>query len=151
MLVQQLMILNPDADRDKMLKWSRVFDANGLLETLNLYRCNIAELPESFGAVLCTGDLYLEGNQLESLPQSFSNVSVGGSLDLYDIELRCLPPNFEQIRVGGALQLGYNKLHSLPPTFGKIRVGGNLFLNANPELTGIPEEFPNVKGKVCRF
>ena len=53
MLVQQLMALNPDANRDKMLKY-RKFGANGLLRDWNLSYCKIAELPETFGAVLCT-------------------------------------------------------------------------------------------------
>ena len=94
---------------------------------LNLDRCKIVVLPESFGDVLCTGDLVLEGNQLESLPLSFSNLTVGGTLYLQFNKLRCLPPNFEQIRVGDALLLNYN-----------------------PELTGIPAQFPNVKGTVYR-
>ena len=125
MLVQQLMILNPDAARHKMLK-GRFFDANGLLKDWILDYCNITELPESFGAVLCTGHLNLQYNQLESLPLSISNLSVGGSLDLSGNKLRCLPPNFEQ-----------------------IRVGENLYLDGNPELYRIPG-FPNVKGKVYR-
>ena len=120
------MALNPDADRDKMLKGRR-FDANGLLMHWYLKYCKIAELSESFGAVLCTGNLELNGNQLESLPRSFANLSVGNNLHLNHNKLRCLPPNFEQ-----------------------IRVGGNLALNHNPELTGIPEEFPNVKVDISR-
>jgi len=126
MLVQQLMALNPDADRDSMLEYC-YFDANGLLTGWNLNSCKIAELPESFGDVLCTRNLYLQGNQLESLPLNFGNLSVGGDLNLASNKLRCLPPNFEQ-----------------------IRVGRNLYLWSNPELTGIPTEFPNVKGNVIR-
>ena len=125
-LVEQLMALNPGANRDQMLK-GRNFDANGLLENWSLSSCRIAELPESFGGILYTGDLHLGGNKLRSLP-----------------------PNFEQIRVGGRLNLSHNTLRSLPPNFEQIRVGGYLFLNANPGLTGIPTEFPNVKGRVFR-
>ena len=124
MLVQQLMILNPHANRDSMLRY-RDFDANGLLEKWNLAYCKIAELPESFGDVLCSGDLWLDNNQLESLPRSFANLSVGRHLNLGGNKLRCLPPNFEQ-----------------------IKVGGDLYLRRNPKLTGIPTEFPNVKGRV---
>merc|ERR1712166_314022 len=109
MLVQQLMILNPDANRDNMLQGRR-FDANGLLTDWRLSYCKIAELPESFGAVVCTGVLNLGGNELESLPLSFSNLTVGGHLHLHYNRLRCLLPNFEQIRVGGDLNLGDNKL-----------------------------------------
>ena len=101
-LVQQLMALNPGANRDSMLK-CRDFDANGLLEDWDLSWCKIAELPESFGAVLCPGTLNLSHNQLASLPLSLRNLSVGGHLCLSFNELRCLPPNFEQTRVGRPL------------------------------------------------
>ena len=57
MLVQQLMALNPGADRDKLLKYC-YFDANGLVVSWNLSCCRIAELPETFGDLLCSGDLY---------------------------------------------------------------------------------------------
>ena len=125
-LAREIMFVSPDANRDRLLKHLS-FSANGLLENWDLGRCKIAKLPESCGDVMCTGDLDLQGNRLESLPLSFGTLSVGGGLILYDNNLRCLPPNFEQ-----------------------IRVGGNLFLDGNPELTGIPTEFPNVKGKVYR-
>ena len=125
-LVEQLMALNPDADRARML-WRRNFDANGLLVNWYLRGCKIAKLPETFGDILCTRHLNLTGNQLESLPLRFSNLSVGGDLHLYNNKIRSLPPNFEQ-----------------------IRVGGNLILHGNPELTDIPARFPNVKGTVFR-
>ena len=124
MLVEQLMALNPDANRDQMLSRRR-FDAKGLLKDWNLDSCDIAELPESVGDILCTAYLSLSNNLLESLPLSFSNLSVGGDLYLYGNKLRSLPPNFEQ-----------------------IRVGGDLDLDPNRGLTGIPAEFPNVKGTV---
>ena len=125
-LVEQLMALNPDADRARMLR-GRDFGANGLLKSWDLFYCNNAKLPESFGDILCTGDLHLACNLLESLPLRFSNLFVGGNLNLYGNKLRSLPPNFEL-----------------------IRVGGDLNLRGNPELTGIPAEFPNVKGGVFR-
>ena len=149
MLVEQLMALNPDANRDRMLK-GRNFDANGLVVNWYLNSCKIAELPETFGDILCTGNLGLGANLLESLPLSFSNLSVGGDLNLHSNKLRSLPPNFAQIRVAGDLRLGDNNLRSLPPNFAQIRVGGRLHLGANPELTEIPAEFPNVKGWVFR-
>ena len=131
-LVEQLMALNPDAMRDSwiqrhhMLK-CRCFDANGLLKSWDLGWCDIAKLPESFGDILCTGNLYLNANRLESLPLRFVNLRVGGCLSLKTNKLRSLPPNFEQIRVGDGLDL-----------------------YGNPELTGIPAQFPNLKGTVYR-
>ena len=126
MLAEQLTALNPDADRARMLK-NRRFDANGLLEGWDLGCCNIAKLPETFGDILCTGDLYLNDNLLQSLPLSLATLSIGGELDL-----------------------GGNNLLSLPPNFDQVRVEGSLYLHGNPELTGIPTEFPNVMGWVFR-
>ena len=121
------MALNPDADRAKMLR-GREFGANGLLKNWYLgLGCDIPKLPESFGDTLCTGNLDLNLNHLESLPLRFSNLSVGGHLYLDNNKLRSLPPNFDQ-----------------------IRVGGDLNLRGNPDLTGIPAQFPNVKGTVYR-
>ena len=148
-LVEQLTALNPDANRDIMLR-GREFGANGLLESWYLNFCNIAKLPQSFGDILCTAHLDLDNNLLESLPLRFSNLSVGGNLYLSSNKLRSLPPNFEQIRVRGNLTLYGNKLCCLPPNFDQIRVGGDLNLRGNPELTGIPADFPNVKRTVSR-
>ena len=98
MLVEQLTALNPGTNRDQMLK-GRNFDANGLLESWGLSCCNIAELPETFGDVLCTGYLRLSYNKLRSLP-----------------------PNFEQIRVGGDLYLGGNpELTDIPAEFLNVK------------------------------
>lgn len=120
------MALKQDAHRDRMLGRRR-FDDNGQLEDWGLFYCKIAKLPATFGDILCTRDLNLGGNQLESLPLRFSNLSVGGDPHLHGDKLRSLPPNFEQ-----------------------IRVGGDLDLRGNLGLTGIPAEFPNVKGRVSR-
>ena len=99
----------------------------------------LAEFPNTKGGVfrpwatsscrsaLANGDLHLYGNELESLPLRFSTLRVGGNLYLNNNDLRYLPPNFEQIRVGGNL---------------------NLDGNPWPELTSIPNEFPNVEGIV---
>jgi hypothetical protein len=64
--------------------------------------------------------------------------------------LKSLPLRFSNLSFGGFLSLSNNKLRSLPPNFEQIRVGGSLDLNPNPELTEIPTEFPNVKGRVFR-
>ena len=125
-VAREIKFVSPATDREEILKY-RELDDNGLLKNWYLNSCKIAELPETFGDILCTGDLYLSNNLLESLPLRFSNLSVGGRLNLSNNTLRSLPPNFDQ-----------------------IRVGGNLFLNGNPGLTGIPTEFPNVKGRVFR-
>ena len=55
---------------------------DGTLESWNLIGCNLTALPEEFGAVRTTGDLWLNNNQLTSLPESFGNITVGGDLHL---------------------------------------------------------------------
>jgi len=131
MLVEQLMALNPDANRNKMLS-RRSFSANGLLKDWNLRFCDIAKLPETFGNVLCTGVLCLSNNLLNFLPLRFSNLSVGGDLYLDDNNLTIMEPHFRQIRVGGNLSLSGNRSCLMP------------------EMQRRHQEFPNVKGTVYR-
>ena len=61
-----------------------------------------------------------------------------------------LPPSFGALVCSGDLYLNHNKLESLPKGFSEISVAGDLWLRGNPQLTGVPENFPNVKGKVRR-
>ena len=61
-----------------------------------------------------------------------------------------LPPSFGVLVCSGILTLSYNKLESLPESFSEITLGGFLNLRYNPQLTGVPENFPNVKGRVRR-
>ena len=118
------MLVNPGADRQNMLQ-RREFDQSGKLGNWGLGYCNISKLPPSFGALACSGDLHLGGNRLELLPNSFLEITVAGKLFL-----------------------SYNKLKSLPESFSEISVGRNVYLGGNPQLTGVPEDFPNVKGTV---
>ena len=60
--------------------------------------------------------------------------------------LVCNGPNYR----GTSLDLSDNKFESLPESFSEIIVAGSLSLSGNPQLTGVPENFPNVKGRVFR-
>ena len=64
------MLVSPGANRQKMLRG--YIDLGGKLEYWSLTRCNISKLPPSFGALVCSGDLYLNHNKLKSLPKGFS-------------------------------------------------------------------------------
>ena len=70
------------------------------------------------------------------------------------LESRCkiskLPPSFGALVCSGNLNLNSNKLESLPDSFSEISVAGDLSLGGNPQLTGVPENFSNVKGRVWR-
>ena len=65
-------------------------------------------------------------------------------------KLESLPDSFSEISVAGGLALNDNKLKSLPEGFSEITVAGNVYLYGNPQLTGVPENFPNVKRTVNR-
>ena len=83
------MLVSPGADKEKMLK-GRKFDKRGELVHWDLGYCKISQLPESFCALVCRGNLYLCGNQLRSLPEGFGNIIVGENLHLYGNQLRSL-------------------------------------------------------------
>ena len=80
MLIPSMLRCSPGADEAKIRKGLRF--NGGRLEHWVLGGCNLSALPEEFGTVRTTGDLWLEHNQLESLPESFANVTVGGALYL---------------------------------------------------------------------
>jgi hypothetical protein len=88
-LVDHTMLVSPGADRQEMLKY-REFESDKL-EYWSLTRCNISKLPPSFGALVCSGDLYLSHNKLESLPKGFSEISVAGGPWLRGNPLEQLP------------------------------------------------------------
>ena len=97
----------------------RRFDKDGQLVHWFLQGCSIGKLPESFGAVVCSGDLWLNDNQLSSLPASFHEASVGGNLYLYGNRLQSLPAS-----IGGQPSLKSSSLQAVLP--GSYYVGGDL-------------------------
>jgi len=149
-LIRHIIAVNPDVDREKMTRsdvdrWKsgRRFDKEYLLVDWNLCGCKISVLPRSFSALVCTGDLELNCNQLRSLPADFGQLEVGGYLQLNANQLESLPADFGQLQVGGFLSLDHNQLGSLPADFGQLKVGGNLWLNDN-QLDSLPEGFENI-------
>ena len=122
-LARHIIAVNPDVDREKMLRGLE-FDKEDLLVSWNLRSCKISLLPRSFSALVCTGYLYLDNNQLGSLPADFG-----------------------QLQVGGDLRLNHNQLDSLPEGFENISVGEDLYLYNN-QLVEQSCSFPNVQGEV---
>merc|ERR1711865_1031011 len=88
-LIRHIIAVSPGANRKKMLR-SLNFDKKGLLVDWNLCGCKISVLPRSFSALVCTGDLDLGDNQLESLPANFGQLQVGGGLWLHSNQLQFL-------------------------------------------------------------
>ena len=77
-----------------------LFDKDILLEDWDLCRRKIRALPLSFGALVCTGDLLLNNNQLGFLPTDFGQLKVGRHLYLSYNRLGSLPADFSQLVVG---------------------------------------------------
>ena len=84
--------------------------------------------------------------------RSFDQSGKLGNWCLNNCNISKLPPSFGVLVCSGYLDLSYNKLKSLPESFSEITVASrrNLVLIGNPQLTGVPENFPNVKGTVHR-
>jgi len=80
-------------------------------------------LPESFGFLVCSGNLDLSCMGLQSLPDSFHNIAVGGDLSLRSNRLLTLPESIGELRVGRTLNLKNNQLTTVPESFRHIEVG----------------------------
>merc|ERR1712166_1547821 len=85
-LARHIIAVNPDVDREKLLKGLK-FDKEDLLVDWNLNSCKISVLPRSFSALVCTGNLHLNYNQLGSLSADFGQLQVGGDLYLSNNQL----------------------------------------------------------------
>jgi len=79
-----------------------------------------------------------------------------GKLGVWDLDcckISKLPPSFGALVCCGDLHLSENELESVPEGFSEITLGGKLYLGNNTgySLTGVPKNFPNVKGTVYRL
>eukprot|EP00656_Telonema_subtile_P006652 TRINITY_DN13081_c0_g1_i1.p1 TRINITY_DN13081_c0_g1~~TRINITY_DN13081_c0_g1_i1.p1 ORF type:complete len:276 (-),score=46.55 TRINITY_DN13081_c0_g1_i1:77-904(-) len=133
-LIPRLLRCNPDTTESALREGLR-FDVDGVLVDWDLSR-RLSALPEEFGGVRTTRDLWLQNNQLRSLPESFGEIIVGGDLYLHRNHLESLPESFGQVTVHESLDLSANQLMSLPDSFGAIRVGGDLVLHCNGKGVG---------------
>ena len=88
-MIREMLVLSPNTTEEQ-LKFG-LFNGDGRLKEWDLEKCNLEALPESFGLVRTTGDLWLNGNQLQTLPESFGSVTVGGGLELRENQLRAWP------------------------------------------------------------
>eukprot|EP00656_Telonema_subtile_P049730 TRINITY_DN6253_c0_g1_i1.p1 TRINITY_DN6253_c0_g1~~TRINITY_DN6253_c0_g1_i1.p1 ORF type:complete len:157 (+),score=32.35 TRINITY_DN6253_c0_g1_i1:57-527(+) len=126
-VVEDLIAVNPGLTEESV-RAKLTLEPGGAIKVWNLSKCGLTALPESFGTVRTTGDLWLCENQLTELPESFGSVVVAGMLLLQD-----------------------NRLRVLPASFGSVTVGKELWLHDNQlEAAKIPAEFPNICGQVSR-
>lgn len=146
-LLAEMVKANPDTTEER-LRRGLILHRDGSIDAWSLGYRSLSVLPELFGGVRTTGNLWLNHNKLTSLHESFGSITVGGNLRLQENKLSSLPESFGSIAVGGDLVLSHNKLRSMPESFGSIRVAGNLELSYNQlKPKDIPAHlFTNVGG-----
>ena len=106
-LVGHIMLVSPSADRQKMLH-GRSFDESGKLGYWNLHCCKIGKLSPSFGALVCSGDLDLDDNNLKSVHEGFSDIIVVGHLNLdRNPHLTGVPKNFPNVKTTSQIESGW--------------------------------------------
>ena len=138
LLISNIIELNPEVTEEQ-LREKLVFNEDDSIRHWDLSKLNLVQLPESFGFIQITGDLFLSRNKLSSLPDSFGSISVGRTLYLHNNQLSSLPNSFGSIIVGRSLYLNDNQLTCLPDSFTtNFSVGVHLFLNNNL-LKSLPE------------
>ena len=126
-------------------------DPSHLENDLNLRNLYINFLPESFGYLNISGNIYLGKNRLTCLPDTFANLNIEGDLMLNHNQLTKLPDNFSDLKVGQDLDLGYNQLtseDSWPKNFERLVVGGDLYLGGNKPPKTKKRDYPNVNGEI---
>ena len=90
---------------EERLRGDLSYNPDDTVESWDLSSCGLTALPEEFGALELTGNLFLNNNQIESLPESFGNLRVGGNLWLTANQIESLPQSFANLTVGGVLGL----------------------------------------------
>eukprot|EP00658_Telonema_sp_P-2_P039779 TRINITY_DN2841_c0_g1_i2.p1 TRINITY_DN2841_c0_g1~~TRINITY_DN2841_c0_g1_i2.p1 ORF type:complete len:297 (-),score=72.51 TRINITY_DN2841_c0_g1_i2:223-1113(-) len=144
-VIANILELNPESlESAESMKAGLEFSEDGTLKTWDLNACELASLPESFGAVRLTGDLILKHNQLTMLPASFGRVQLGGELLLHHNNLSALPDSFGELRGGGDIDLQSNQLSTLPLSMGDMHIHGDLDLHDNM-LSSLPEHFSKIE------
>ena len=91
-LIAEMLEVNPGVTKAKLRQYLNL-NPNGSIKNWNLRNCGLRALPELFGAVHITDNLWLFRNELRSLPKSFWSITVGGSLWLDDYQYRSLLPD----------------------------------------------------------
>jgi hypothetical protein len=95
--------------------FERVFvgASDGCCTTVDLYKCGLRRIPDTFGMInikggCMSGSVHLQDNLISTLPRS-SNMYVSGNL-----------------------YMNSNLIDSLPCDFANLRIGGKLFMYDNP-------------------
>ena len=103
----------------------------------NLYRANVAQLPEALCSMPALQRLDLRFNPLSHLPECMGELQALQSLDVYEAQLTELPASFTQLHRLSYCQL-VAQLTALPADFGNLQALTFLDLSGN-QLTTLPE------------
>lgn len=135
------------------------------LNSLNVYKCNLAHLPTNIHELKHLEYLDVQQNQLTSLPEnitklkelkvlsvtqnplkylpdSFGNLKKLEQMKAVNCNLQSLPDSFVDLTNLVALALPWNELTTLPEGFDKLTNLGKLLLSGN-KITHLPNSFYN--------
>jgi hypothetical protein len=118
------------------------------LQGLNLYECQLREVPDSIGELKNLDHLELAGNQLTELPVSIGNLTKLDIIGLSNNHFETLPASFGNLASLEWLPLGYNQLRVLPESLVELAKLENIELQGN-KLVRLPASFhklSNLKG-----
>ena len=104
------------------------------LQTLILYRNQLAALPDSLAQLSSLQSLVLHRNRLAKLPDSLGQLSGLQTLTLYGNQLATLPDSLGQLSSLQKLDLSSNQLDTLPDSLLKLTSLRVLLLHDNPAL-----------------
>lgn len=103
----------------------------------NLYRANVAQVPEALCSMPALQRLDLRFNPLTHLPERMGELQALQSLDVYEALFTQLPASFTQLHRLSYCQL-VAQLTALPADFGQLQALTFLDLSGN-QLTTLPE------------
>ena len=111
------------------------------IDTLELQNNELAELPDSLGALANLKTLRLSFNKLTKLPvEGFQMITNLQTLQLYDNSLARLPDSMCALTQLKHVSVGVNRLQTLPEQFGRLVNLKELYLDFNA-IARLPESF----------
>ena len=150
LLFSSMSDMNPDIDYN-IFSDNCLLNYDNSIHFIEFQNLNLNKLPELFGAIRSSNNIYLHNNELNSLPDSFGFIEVGATLCLSGNNLTKLPESFQNINIKYDLFLDNNPNldelpNSLPNSFQHI--GGQIFIHeTNISDDYISDKFSNISDK----
>lgn len=109
------------------------------LEVLDLYYNQLTELPNSLGRMRRLQQLAIANNQLKSLPTALGRMKRLQTLYAHHNKLETLPTHIQRLRRLRILDINNNQFSTLPNQIGKLRRVEDLDISNN-NLSEVPKE-----------